>query len=183
MPARQTGRAGRQQYNGTRGQMYVYGNVAAKPAYDPRKDPRRREREEAPKKKPKASRQVRKNRRQALRMNPGYVLFLTAAAMIALVVCVYYVKLQSRITNRSENITALQEELADMREENNTHYNAVMDSVNLEEVRERAQDVLGMVYASPEQIIEYTSPSSDYVKQYESIPEDGVIAESAKHAD
>lgn len=171
-----TTRRSRQTRNRTQGQMYVYGNVVTKPEYSPGKKQRRRE--EEPKRKHRTSSQVRKNRRQALRMNPGYVLFLAAAAMIALVVCVYYVKLQSKITGYSENITVLQEELADMREENNTRYNSVMDSVNLEEIRERAQGTLGMVYASSEQVIEYTSPSSDYVKQYESIPEDGVLADS-----
>ena len=55
-----------------------------------------------------------------------------------------------------------------------------MDSVNLEEIREKAQEELGMVYASPEQVIEYQRPSADYVKQYENIPEDGVLAQSDK---
>ena len=59
-----------------------------------------------------------------------------------------YVNLQSKITKRSKNITAMQEELASMREENTTRYNAVMDSVNLEEVRKTAQEKLGMVYAA-----------------------------------
>ena len=38
-----------------------------------------------------------------------------------------------------------------------------------------------MVYASPEQIIEYEDPATDYVKQYEDIPEDGVLAQSDKN--
>ena len=67
-----------------------------------------------------------------------------------------------------------------MKEENNTKYNAIMDSVNLDEIRERAQESLGMVYATPEQVIEYQRPSADYVKQYEDIPEDGVLAQSDK---
>ena len=113
----------------------------------------------------------------------GYVTFLALAAVLGLVVCVHYVQLQSRITSRSQNITALQEELADMREENDTRYNAIMDSVNLDEVRDRAQESLGMTYATPEQIVEYESPSADYVKQYENIPEDGVLAQSNKNED
>lgn len=167
--------AGRQRNRAAR-QMYVYGNVAAKPSCEPT----RREEEEQRK---QTSSQVRKNRRYALRMNPGYVMFLTVAAICALFICVNYVKLQSRITKCSENITALQAELTDMREENNTRYNFVMDSVNLDEIRTKAQDELGMVYASEDQIIEYTSPSADYVKQYETIPEDGVIAQSDKGVD
>lgn len=168
----QTGR----QRSRTAGQMYVYGNVAAKPSCEPA----RREKEETGR---RTSSRVKKNRRYALRMNQGYVMFLAAAAICALFICVNYVKLQSRITKCSENITALQAELTDMREENNTRYNFVMDSVNLDEIRTKAQDELGMVYASEDQIIEYTSPSADYVKQYETIPEDGVIAQSDKHMD
>ena len=113
-------------------------------------------------------------------MNSAYVIFLSVAAVMAVIVCVNYVKLQSRITGYSKNITAMQAELANMREENNARYNAVMESVNLDEIRDRAQNQLGMVYASPEQIIKYDDPAADYVKQYEDIPEDGVIARSGK---
>ena len=41
-----------------------------------------------------------------------------------------------------------------------------MDSVNLEEVRDRAINDLGMGYATSDQIIEYQNPVNDYVKQY-----------------
>ena len=152
-------------------QSYVYGNVVTKPAYEPE----RRVRE--PEHKERVSRQVRQNRRKAQQMSPGYVMFLTAAAVIALIVCINYVQLQARITSSSKNITAMQAELASLREENTTRYNAVMDTVNLEEVRKKAND-LGMVYATSEQIMGYESPSSDSVKQYESIPENGVLAQS-----
>ena len=35
-----------------------------------------------------------------------------------------------------------------------------------------------MVYANKDQIMEYDDPTGGYVKQYEEIPEDGVIASS-----
>lgn len=163
--------------SGTASGMYVYGNTVTKTSSEPgvhEKSPKR------PRK--RASRQVRKNRRQALYMNSAYVIFLAVAALMALIVCVNYVQLQSRITSRSKNITAMQEELANLREENNTKYNAVMDSVNLDEIRDKAQNELGMVYASPEQIVEYDNPATDYVKQYEDIPENGVLAQSDNSA-
>ena len=50
------------------------------------------------------------------------------------------------------------------KEENTTRYNVVMDSVNLEEVRDRAINDLGMGYATSDQIIEYQNPVNDYVK-------------------
>lgn len=155
--------------------MYVYGNVV--PKQEPMPEPRRQVRE---KPRMRESRQVQRNRRRALGMNPGYVVFLSAAAVLCLIICVNYVKMQSRLTSYSKNITALQEELANLKEENNTKYNAVMDSVNLDEIREKAQKDLGMVYASPEQMVEYDRPSTDYVRQYEDIPEDGVLAQSDK---
>ncbi len=174
MAARQT--SGRQaySYNRTTRQAYVYGNVAAQPEYEPRR------RKEEPKRRKRVSHQVRKNRKKALHMSQGYVIFLAVAAICALLICVNYVNLQSKITKRSKNITAMQEELASMREENTTRYNAVMDSVNLEEVRKTAQEKLGMVYAADAQIVEYQKPSSDYVKQYEKIPKEGVLAQSDK---
>lgn len=155
------------------GQVYVYGNTVPKPVREPE---RRRKTTK------KVSRQVRNNQKRALRVSAGYVVFLTVAALLALVVCVGYVRLQAKITDTSKNLTVMQEELADLREENDTRYNAVMDSVNVEEIKEKAQKELGMIYATPDRVVEYESPSADYVKQYENIPEDGVLARSdTKH--
>ena len=164
----------RQSYSSAARQAYVYGNVVEKPQYEPKRQ------EKEPDRKKQVSRQVRQNRKKALHMNPGYVVFLTAAAVCALLICVNYVNLQSRITRRSKNITAMQAELVDLKEKNNTRYNTIMDSVNLEEVRVSAQDKLGMVYATEAQVIEYQKPSADYVKQYEAIPEECVLAQSDK---
>lgn len=164
-------RSYRQSYTNAN-QMYVYGNVAPQPVYEPQ----RREVEEP--RRTRTSKQVRKNRSKALHMNRAYVLFLAVAAMAMLIVCVNYIQLRSSIISRSANITALQEELSSLREENNTKYNVVMDSVNLEDVRTTAIEQLGMVYANKDQIVEYDNPTGGYVKQYEEIPEDGVIASS-----
>ena len=148
------------------GQAYMYGNVVAKPEYEPKKN------RSSVKRRKKVSRQVQKNRNRALHMN---------AATIVLLLCVNYVRLQSEVTKHSKNVTALQEELADLKEENTTKYNAVVDSVNLDVIREKAINQLGMTYATPDQIVEYDNPASDYVKQYENIPENGVLAQSDKN--
>ena len=154
---------------------YIYGNTVRKENVLPKVQ------EEVRLDKPeKVSNQVRKNRNKAQHMNTGYVVFLTAATIITLAVCVCYLQLQSEITSRSRNIAAMQQELADLKEDNTTKYNAIMDSVNLEEVREKAMNEFGMVYAAPDQIVKYTSPTSNEVTQYESIPESGVLASSDK---
>ena len=100
--------------------------------------------------KKRTSSQVKKNRRRALDMSPIYTGFLTA----------------------------LQEELSDLTEANDTAYNAAADSVNLQEIRDKAMNELGMVYAANGNVVEYDSPTSDYVKQYNEIPSDGILAKS-----
>lgn len=159
--------------------MYIYGNTVTKPEYVPE----RREETRDPERKRRKSRQVRQNQRKALRINKGYVVFLTVAAVLALFICVNYVRLQSQITGHSRNITSMQEELASMREENNTRYNSIMDGVNLEDVQEKAVGDLGMVPADKSQIVEYSTTDSDYVTQYEDIPKDGILASSKKVQD
>ena len=89
-----------------------------------------------------------------------------------------YLNMQAGVVSRSENVTALQEELADLTEANTTRYNAAANSVNMETVRDRAMNEMGMVYASQGTVIEYDRPAGDYVKQYSDIPESGVLAKS-----
>jgi len=161
-----------------RRQDYVYGNAVRRLGVEPQ----RRE-TAAPVPPRRVSRQVRKNRSRAMRISAGYVAFLAIAAVMGLVVCVQFLQLRSQVTVRSKNITAMQQELVTLKDENNTKYNNIMDSVSLEEVRERAINELGMIYAKPGQVIEYQNPENDYVKQYENIPENGVLAISGKVSD
>lgn len=156
------------------GQFYVYGSVVHQPKVLPNQE--KQAVEVRPKK--RASSQVKKNRRRALDMSPVYTGFLTMAAICAVIICVVYLQLQAELVQRSENITALQSELADLTEANDTAYNAATDSVNLQEIREKAMNELGMVYAEDGHVVEYNSPTSDYVKQYSDIPSDGVLAKS-----
>ncbi len=108
----------------------------------------------------------------------AYAVFLSAAAVLAVFICVFYLRLQSDIVNSAETVTALQEELNVLTEENDTAYQAAEDSVDLEEVRRRAVNDLGMVYAAQGSVVEYESPAEDYVKQYNEIPESGILAKS-----
>ena len=88
--------------------MYIYGNTVRQAEVMP-------QRQEEPRKehkKKKLDRQILKNRRKAMRMNPAYVMFLSIAAVAALVVCVWYLQVRAELTSRTEHITELQQELA-----------------------------------------------------------------------
>lgn len=146
---------------------YVYGNTVRKDVTVIQK----------PEKQPKEiSQRVRNNRTKALHMSKRYVVFLAIAASVALFACVRYLQLQSEITERSKHITAMQIELEDAKEENTTRYNAVVNSMNLEVIRDKAMNELGMVYAEAGQVIEYQNPANHLITQYANIPESGIVA-------
>ncbi len=155
------------------GQAYVYDNIARQPEVPPVHgsvgEPEYRQ---------KTSCQVLKNRRRAMSMNMAYVVFLASAAIVAVIICFMYLRLQSETVSRSENITALQKELAELTEKNDAAYQAAADSINLNTVRDRAVNELGMVYASQGRVVSYKNPTTDCVKKYNDIPENGILAKS-----
>jgi len=157
-------------------QPYVQGNTVRQAEVLPEYPPQERE----PARQKKVSRQRMRNRRKAMHMNSGYVVFLSVAAIVGLMVCIQFLQLRAEVTQRSTHITSMQKELSTLHEQNTTRYNAIMDTINLEEIKERAINELGMVYAEEGQIIEYDNPSNDYVKQYQTIPESGVLAANEK---
>lgn len=160
-----------------RSQFYVYGNAVRQA------EPLRKRIPEAhpdhSKQRRQMSRQVAKNRHRAKNISPAYAVFLASAAVCAVLVCMVYLSLQSEVVSRSERVTAMQEQLADLTEANDTAYNAAADSVNLVTVRDRAINELGMVPETEGAVVEYDRPSGEYVKQYSDIPESGVLAKSS----
>ncbi|MDD3794808.1 MAG: hypothetical protein PHE06_02320 [Lachnospiraceae bacterium] len=121
-------------------------------------------------KKASTSSATRKNREKALQMNLGYVVFLTAAAVITVMVCINYLKLQSQSTASQKTVTVLETQLSDLKLDNDSEYNRIISSVNLEQVKDVAMNELGMVYAAQSQIRTFGGAESDYVKQYQAIP-------------
>ncbi|HJD34008.1 MAG TPA: hypothetical protein H9911_05630 [Candidatus Mediterraneibacter tabaqchaliae] len=168
---RTTGRRGN-----NRGQFYVYGNAVRQAEPFPKRMPEAHPEQTGQHR--QMSRQVAKNRHRAKSISPAYAVFLAAAAVCAVLVCMVYLSLQSEVVSRSENVAAMQEELAELTEANDTAYNAAVDSVNLVTVRDRAMNELGMVPESEGSVVEYDRPAGEYVKQYSDIPESGVLAKS-----
>lgn len=142
---------------------YLRGNVVPKvdavPDYDPEK------------KRKQVSRQVRKNRVKEAAITRGYMIFLTVASVAVVAICVLYLSLQSALITQNNAITKLQTQYSDLQEANDARYNNINDSVSLDDIRNKAMNELGMVYASPSQIITYENPDNDFIKQYSSIPD------------
>lgn len=114
---------------------------------------------------------ARRNREHAMRMNLRYVLFLTAATILTAFVATSYIRLQAEVTDRMKRIASLQSEVAGLRADNDAMQKRISTSVDLEQVKNTAIEQLGMVYATPDQIVYYSVDDDDYMNQYSEIPQ------------
>ena len=140
---------------------YVHGNTVRNIRPERRPDERQKK---------KVNNTVRRNRERAKHMSPGYVLFLGAALAATAVILVYYIGLQSDITNSVKHIATLERQLNALKVANEEDYSRITSAVDLEEIRRIAIQELGMQYAQEGQIISFASESNDYVKQLADIP-------------
>lgn len=145
-------------YGGSRNE-YIYGNTAR--ALRPVEI-------EAPPSR-KLSNTARKNRDKAAHMNPAYVVFLTLAMLVTGYVCIQYLQLQSDITNSTKKISQLEIQLNNLKAENDDTESRIKGAVDLEEIKRRAMEELGMQYAREDQIVTYEGDDTDYVRQYADI--------------
>lgn len=93
------------------------------------------------------------------------VVFMLAVIALMTGLLLYYIKLQADVTRTSQEIADLEQELTQMKAENDADYNAINDSISLEEVRDRAIHELGMKYADRDQVVIYSGSETDTVHQ------------------
>ncbi|MCR4658029.1 MAG: cell division protein FtsL [Lachnospiraceae bacterium] len=136
-------------------EQYVYGNAVR--ALQPVK---------VEKPAPALSHTARRNRDRAARMNPGWVLFLTAAMIATGTALILYLRLQSDITNRVKNIAVLEAQYNSLKAENDDTESRIKGNIDLEEIKRKAMTELGMQYANESQIVSYEVDDDDYVRQY-----------------
>ena len=105
----------------------------------------------------------RRSRRSSMSLRTVIFMLLVIAAMTALLL--YYIKLQADVTRTSQEIADLEQQLTQMKAENDADYNEINDSISLEEVRDRAIHELGMKYADRDQVIIYSGSEDDAVHQ------------------
>ncbi|MGI6006795.1 MAG: hypothetical protein ACOX8E_04795 [Ruminococcus sp.] len=142
---------------------YISGNTVRKLEREPeeRKQQKRRK---------TVSVSTQRNRAKAMQMSRGYVLFLALISAVALGLCVNYLRMRSFLTTQTEQIASAESELSTLKADNDALYNAVMASVDLEQVRETAINKLGMQYPTEEQIITFDTAGNSYVRQYQDVP-------------
>lgn len=114
---------------------------------------------------------IKRNQEKALQMDLPYLLALVAAACCALYICVNYIHIQSDMTTRMDTIQQLEQELEALKSENDALETRINTYIDLDHVYKVATEELGMVYAGKDQVLLYNKTESEYVRQYEDIPE------------
>ena len=100
------------------------------------------------------------------------VFFLTLAIAVTLYTCINYLQVQSGLTEQNKEIAELEHSLLKLQNQNKDALSELNTSLDLAHIYKVATKELGMVYPKENQIITYKSNLSDYVRQYEEIPEE-----------
>ena len=103
-------------------------------------------------------------------INFASLVVLTFAIIATVYVCVDYLKLQTQVSQMKKSIVKTEQELTALINENDAAYEAIETAVDLDYIYQVAVKELGMVYPNNNEIITYKSSSTNYVRQYEDIP-------------
>lgn len=150
---------------------YQYGSLA--PQFDPGLE-RHRIQEERLRQKQERERRLRKKRLQEhkreLRRRKVHAMNLALGLVVFGLLGTSYIYLQNSITTSMHNIATLQGEISDLKAANSATESRIHTSTNLNDIKSRAINELGMVYATSDQIVYYDMQDEDYMNQYDSIP-------------
>lgn len=148
---------------------YVSGSTA--PKLEPVRKPEPRKKRKPEHRSEAHAVTVRRNRERALQMDFPYVFMLTVASVCALYICSRYLQLQSDISARVKHIDTLERQIEELKADNDALQTSINTSVDLDHVYKVATEELGMVYANKDQVRLFDKTESEYVRQYEDIPE------------
>ena len=150
--------------------QYIYGNTA-RAVEEPVRIPDQREQEEKQQVKKPAQKPVARHHR-VLEFNSKFTVTLTAAVAAMVLICMVYLNGQYQLNHQIRSISAKRTELTTLVNENHAKKSNLDKKVDYEEIKESAKDKLGMVVPGEKNTIYYSGADSDYVRQYEEIPQE-----------
>ena len=131
-----------------------------------------RERQQKANRKRTSAATISRNRQNATQMQRSFVVFLMIASIAVLFSCIHYLQLKSELTYKMQTVANLESELEELRNYNDAYENEVLNSVSLEEIKQKAIGKLGMKYPDAEHVQEYDANSKGYVRQYQIVGEE-----------
>ena len=79
--------------------------------------------------------------------------------------------MKSAITTQTKEIATAEAELSQLKADNDALYNSVISSVDLEKIKDKAMNELGMTYPQEDQIYQFDTAGNSYVRQYKDVPD------------
>lgn len=114
---------------------------------------------------------ARKNQEKASYMTLPYVVVLALACVVVLVMAVNYIQVRSSVNIHQNTIQGLEENLAELRTDNDSLQAKIDASTDFEYIYQVATQEMGMVFPNQDQLIVYEKVESEYVRQNENIPD------------
>lgn len=115
-------------------------------------------------------RRIQRKHAAMMRRKRLYTMYITVVIASAGALFVGYVNLTNSITTHMNRISALESQISELKAGNSAAQSRIDTSANLGDVKARAMNELGMVYAGAEQIVYYNMDNMDYMSQYQNIP-------------
>ena len=154
-----------QEGNAVKKQQEVY----VRPA---RSLPTRQQREQEKLEEARRRQRITDRRRAAeLRKNRLLTGYMIVAVVLTCAMLVGYVALQTNVSTRMNHVAELENQLAKVNADNKAAESRIATTTNLSEIKDKAINDLGMVYATSSQIVYYDVDGSDYMSQYHDIPQ------------
>lgn len=147
---------------------YTEGNTVRQVA-QPLPDRHTRERE-IREERERRKRQERRKMQRMMRKKRIYSMYVAMVAATVVGLFVGYINLTNSITTHMDNISALEQNISDLKASNSATESRIASQTNLGEIKSVAVNEMGMVYANADQIVYYDMESSDYMNQYHNIP-------------
>ena len=147
---------------------YTEGNTVRQVA-QPLPDRHTRERE-IREERERRKRQERRKMQKMMRKKRIYSMYVAMVAATVVGLFVGYINLTNSITTHMDNISALEQNISDLKASNSATESRIASQTNLGEIKAVAVNEMGMVYANADQIVYYDMESSDYMNQYHNIP-------------
>lgn len=153
---------------------YEDGSAVRAPEWVPQEERRGRQqarRQTQPRKvQRKRNPRMLRNRARAKSIGMGYIVFLMAASILTVFLCVQFLQIRSNLATQSRRIALMQQNLSQLQTDNDAYYKKTLASVTLEDVRKAATERLGMHYPTETQTRYYTTEENSYVRQYTAVP-------------
>ncbi len=153
---------------------YEDGNTVRKPDFyiaPARRLPTREQREREKREAARINQKITDRRRAAELKRQRFLTNIMLLSVIMLcALMVGYVYLQTSVSTKMKHVSTLKTELSNVKADNKATESRIATSINLGDIKEKAINDLGMVYATSNQIVYYSVDSTDFMSQYYDIP-------------